>query len=235
MAVLLDLGINERKAFEYMLKQEQVDLLVEQYHQNRLEEVISSAEKLAAQNPHESILFNILGLAEEGLRQFSASISHYKTAITIRPDYSDAYYNLGNVFHEVGDLDAAIASYQRALEIDRDCDTYLNLGNALRERGDLPEAIDNYHLALQINPEYVDAYNNLGEALKEQGKYMAAIANFKQGLKLAPEHPTLNAALGLALMSLGNLEEGIRHMNIGNGVINFSLKSGITINADTSV
>ena len=218
-----------------MLKQAQVDLLVELYLEHRLEEVISSAEILAAQNPQESIIFNILGLAEEGLRQFSASISHYKTAITIRPDYSDAHYNLGNVFHEVGDLDAAIASYQRALEIDRDCDTYLNLGNALRERGDLPAAIDNYHLALQINPEYVDAYNNLGEALKEQGKYMAAIANFKHGLELAPEHSTLNAALGLALMSLGNLEEGIRHMNIGNGVINFSLNSGITINTDTSI
>ena len=235
MAVLLDLGITESEAFDYMLKQEQVDLLVEQYLQNRLEEVISSAEKLAAQNPQESILFNILGLAEEGLRQFSASISHYKTAIMITPDYSDAHYNLGNVLHEVGDLDAAIASYQRALEIDRDCDTFLNLGNAFREKGDLPSAIDNYNRALQINPEYVEAYNNLGDALKEQGKYMAAIANFKHGLKLAPEHPTLNAALGLALMSLGNLEEGIRHMNIGNGVINFSLKSGITINADTSI
>jgi len=218
-----------------MLKQAQVDLLVELYLEHRLEEVISSAEILAAQNPQESIIFNILGLAEEGLRQFSASISHYKTAITIRPDYSDAHYNLGNVFHEVGDLDAAIASYQRALEIDRDCDTYLNLGNALRERGDLSAAIDNYHLALQINPEYVDAYNNLGEALKEQGKYMAAIANFKHGLELAPEHSTLNAALGLALMSLGKLEEGIRHMNIGNGVINFSLKRGITIYSDTSI
>lgn len=216
-----------------MLKYEQVDFLVELYVQNRLDDVISNAQPLAKQNPRESILFNILGLAQEGLRHFNESISHYKTALEITPDYWEAHYNLGNVLHEVGDLDAAVASYQRSLELNRDCDTYLNLGNVFREKGDLSLAIDNYNLALQLNPQFVDGYNNLGDALIEQDKYMAAIANFRYGLELAPDHPTLNAALGLALMSLGKLEEGIKHMNIGNGVINFSLKNGVTFNRET--
>ena len=98
-------------------------------------------------------------------------------AINIQPDYTEAYYHLGNVLKELGRLDEAVASHYKAIEIKPDyAASHNNLGNALKELGRLDEAVAHYQMAIDIQPDLATANNNLGEALLTAGQH-------KEGLK----------------------------------------------------
>jgi predicted O-linked N-acetylglucosamine transferase (SPINDLY family) len=83
----------------------------------------------------------------------------------IKPDYAEAYNNLGNSLRDQGKLDEAIACYRQALLIKPDyAEAYNNLGNSLRDQGKLDEAIACYRQALSIQSDSATTattYSNL--------------------------------------------------------------------------
>ena len=67
--------------------------------------------------------------------------------------------NLGNALLEKGDLKAAIASYNTALQLKPNFpEAHWNLGNAHQEQGDLTAAISSYNAALKLRPNYPEAH-----------------------------------------------------------------------------
>ncbi len=76
------------------------------------------------------------------------------------------YNNLGLSFFRKGQLDEAVAQFQKALEINpNDAEAHINLGNALFRKGQPDEAIAQFQKALEINPSDAEAHSNLGNAL----------------------------------------------------------------------
>jgi tetratricopeptide (TPR) repeat protein len=83
-----------------------------------------------------------------------------------------------------GDLDAAIADYDRAIALNaQDMFAYNNRGNAWRDKGDLTRALADYTAALRIDPDYAAAYTNRGrvhelrrDAALARTDYTAALA-----------------------------------------------------------
>ena len=72
----------------------------------------------------------------------------------IRPDFAEACYNRGVALKELGRLDEAVASYDKAIQIRPDyADAYSNRGAALQELGRLGEAAENYRKAISIAPQ----------------------------------------------------------------------------------
>ncbi len=119
-----------------------------------------------------------------------------------------AILNLAIGHHQAGRLDAAIAGYRRALEMDPGQPGALaNLGSALCEQGRPDEAEDVLRRAVAIAPGNPEMHNNLGTALYEQGKLEAAIASFRQALALHPGHPEAQGNLGTAQFAAGRLDE----------------------------
>ena len=54
-------------------------------------------------------------------------------AISIKPDYVDAYNNMGGALKDQGKLDDAIEAYTKAISIKPDyAEAYNNMGNALQ-------------------------------------------------------------------------------------------------------
>ena len=87
----------------------------------------------------------------------------YRTTIDRNPDCWLAHNNLGLALAGRGQVDEAIAHYQKALEIKPDyAEAHNNLGIALAGRGQVDEAIAHYQKALEIKPDYAEAHNNLG-------------------------------------------------------------------------
>ena len=86
-----------------------------------------------------------------------------------------------------GQLDEAIAHYQKALKIKPDyAEAHNNLGNALAGRGQVDEAIAHYQKALELKPDYAEAHNNLGTALAGRGQIDEAIAHYQKALESSP-------------------------------------------------
>jgi len=95
----------------------------------------------------------------------------YKQAIKIKPDYANAYNNMGAALKEKGDVDAAIESYKKALKIKPDdADVYKNMGTVLKEKGDVDAAIESYKKALKIKPDHAAVKHLLASTIGETTK-----------------------------------------------------------------
>jgi len=90
------------------------------------------------------------------------AIKHYRTALKIKPDYLEAYYNLGNALARKGEAEDAIDNYHKALQLNPDFfKSYYNIARILYNQGKISEAIHNYQKALNINKETPQTLYNL--------------------------------------------------------------------------
>ena len=188
----------------------QLQPIVNLYNQGHLQQSLAEISYMLETFSKSVFLHNISGACNLGLMQYDAAIESYKQAIKIKPDYADAYNNLGVAQKNVGDLEAAINSYQHALKIKPDyAEAYYNMGNIQNEQGDPEAAIHNYQNALKIKPDYAEAYYNIGNIEKEKGDLGDAIGSFKHALKIKFEYPEAFLNMGMALQGKGDLDAAI--------------------------
>ena len=163
----------------------------------------------------------------------------YNKALSIRPNYAEAYYNLGNVLNDQGKLEEAIEAYNKALSIKSDyADAYNNMGVALKEQGKPDEAVAAYNKALAIKPNYAEAHNNMGNTLKDQRKLNEARCSYTRALTIKPDYAEAYFNMGNTLTSQGKFDEAIEayisaisikpdyavaHNNMGNALHNLGL------------
>jgi len=153
---------------------------------------------------------NIQGAFLKGLRQLNQSIAAYNKALTIKPDFAEAYYNMSLTLEDQGKLEEAIEAYKKAIAIKSDyADAYFNMANALREQGKLEESIVAYNRALAIKPDNVAAQTNLGVAFKEQGMLEEALEAYKKALAIKPDYSDTYNNMGNALKEQGKLDEAM--------------------------
>ena len=188
----------------------QLQPIVNLYTQGQLQQTLSKVSEMLERFPNSVVLYNIAGASNAGLMQFDTAIDNYKQALSIKPDYAEAYYNMGNALNGKGEPKAAIVSYKKALSIKPDyAEAHYNLGVALYGEGDLETAIDNYNIAVLIKPDYAEAYNNMGAAQKDKGDLEAALGSYKQALLIKPDYFEAYNNMGVALREKGDSEAAI--------------------------
>jgi tetratricopeptide (TPR) repeat protein len=102
-------------------------------------------------------------------KKFDEAMARYTDAQASKPDAPELHYNIGNVLLRKGDVEKAIAEYQRAQAGGSPAVSeaaHFNRGNALLQKGDLQPAIDAYVQALRLDPKDPDAKRNLELALR---------------------------------------------------------------------
>jgi tetratricopeptide (TPR) repeat protein len=155
-----------------------------------------------------------MGISLQDKGEPNAAIDSYKLAIKIKPDYAQAYINLGSALKAKGELDDAIDSYKLAIKIKPDyAEAYNNMGNALKEQGRLDEAIEAYMKALAIKPDYAEAYSNMGVILADQSKPEEAIEAYTKALAIKPDYAEAYNNMGNALKDHGKLDAAIEAFN----------------------
>jgi tetratricopeptide (TPR) repeat protein len=123
------------------------------------------------------------GLAFARAKNYEAAIQSYGRAIRRRPNYADAYNNLGNMLREVGKNLQAVRNYEKALEYEPGhYFANLNLAQIHYTLNRLDKASDYYAKALAIRPtEYI--YNILSNTYFKNDKVDKAIAVLKDAMK----------------------------------------------------
>ena len=134
----------------------------------------------------------------------------YRTTIAENPACWMAYNNLGNLLHDRGQTDDAIAMLRKAIEIKPDyADACNNLGRALASRGQIDEAIAECRKALKIKPDFASAHNNLGNALAGCGRIDDAIAQYETAIRIDPNDAQPRYNMAIALAGRGQVDEAI--------------------------
>ena len=95
------------------------------------------------------------------------AIEAYNKAIAIKPDFAEAYNNMGAALKAQGNLEEAIEACNKAIAIKPDfAEAYYNMGISFKEQGKLEEAIEAYTKAIVIKPDFARAYSNISISLK---------------------------------------------------------------------
>ena len=157
----------------------------------------------------------------------------------MKPDYVEAYYNLGITLQELDRLDEAGASYRQAISLKPDyAEAHTNLGNTLKELRRLEEAVASYKQAMAQRPDYPDAHSNLGITLKELGRLDEAEASYRQALSLdercsEEQHCDISFALAKACEDLGDFQQSFKYYSKGNALhkkfLNYDISQDIEL------
>lgn len=127
------------------------------------------------------------------------------------PDNAAAWSNRGNVRVRQNQLAAAIADYDKAIELAPQVpDPYLNRGAAREGLGEWDAAIADYDRVLAVDPNDAAAYNNRGNAKAGLGQWDAAIADYHRATELAPNYPLAFTNYAIALYQVGQTTESTR-------------------------
>ncbi|MGI8821285.1 MAG: tetratricopeptide repeat protein [Chthoniobacterales bacterium] len=125
-----------------------------------------------------------------------------------------AAFNRGKAKAEKGDLDGAIADYDRAIQLNpKDAAIYNNRGLAKQEKGDLDAAIVDFNRALQLNPKDAVACSNRGNAKRDKGDLDGAILDYNRAIGFDPKYAYSYYDRGLAKKQKSDLDGAIADYN----------------------
>ena len=135
---------------------------------------------------------------------------HYKRALEIRPTFSEAKVNLGNLYLDEGRLDEAIALYQQALNDMLYATPYIaeaNLGWAYFKKGNTPQAIEHLRAAVTTNPQFCLGYKDLGLVQDARGDLSSACTEFGRFVDACPKEPEAYQLRGSCQIRQGRAAE----------------------------
>ncbi|PSB41643.1 prenyltransferase [Cyanosarcina cf. burmensis CCALA 770] len=125
-------------------------------------------------------------------------------------DEAEAWFNQGVRQALAGDFEEAIATYDKALNINPNNDlAWFGRGVALEKLGQYEEALATYDKALNINPNNNLAWFGRGVALVNLGRVEEAIATYDKALDINPNNDLAWYNRGVALGKLGRIEEAL--------------------------
>src|SRR5207247_5924732 len=95
----------------------------------------------------------------------------YNNALDLRPFYADPHVGLGDARAAKGEIDPAIAAYQKALVFNPvNPNVYLSHGKIYyAEKGLYYESVNAYKKAIELDPQLVEARMGLGEVYEAKG------------------------------------------------------------------
>ncbi|KAK5710313.1 hypothetical protein LTR17_018962 [Elasticomyces elasticus] len=94
------------------------------------------------------------------------ALQYYNYGLQLDQHHAHLYTNLGSLLKDIGQLDAAINMYERAVRCDGKFDIALaNLANAVKDKGRVSDAIIYYKRAVDVSPDFAEAVCGLANAL----------------------------------------------------------------------
>jgi len=140
-------------------------------------------------------------LAKAG--RYSEAEVYYRQAISLRPGYASAHWNLANVLIDQGRKKEGVAEMREAMRLDPRNKKYK------KQLGEWEEYLQKIQERSRQNAS-IDAFNvatNRGIDLFGKGDYQGAEASFRESLQYFPEDVIGNFNLGVSLYKQGQLVE----------------------------
>jgi len=177
----------------------------------RSEDAVAMYERAVALSPlPDADIYNNYGVALSDAKRREESMAAHRRAIELRPEFDDAYFNLGRELTTTGDNDGGITMLRRAIELNPEhASAYVQLGVALYTKGFLHEAVAANRKALSFNDACPIVRRNLGMALAHTGD-VVGLEMLEETVREVPNSPDLHWNLAEHMLLHGRYEEGWR-------------------------
>jgi tetratricopeptide (TPR) repeat protein/tRNA A-37 threonylcarbamoyl transferase component Bud32 len=147
------LAVESRKRILSQLKR--VDQL---YHLQHYEEAVASCDRAILDQPNDSLVWLMRGMALENLHRYEEAIMSYDRVVQIQPDDHVAWFKRGMVLERLKQLQQAVISFDRVVQLQPDNYwAWHERGKVLETMRCYEEAIASYDKALQIKPDLQSA------------------------------------------------------------------------------
>jgi Tfp pilus assembly protein PilF len=129
------------------------------YKAGQLVEAEQLCQQIVAARQDVFDALHLLALVQTLLGKKEAAIASFDRALKVRPDYAEAFCNLGVTLHEMNLFELALASHDRALKLRPDyAEALTNRGITLLELKHFKEALASFDHALKARSDFAEAH-----------------------------------------------------------------------------
>ncbi|XP_078534991.1 protein O-mannosyl-transferase TMTC3 isoform X2 [Lissotriton helveticus] len=153
---------------------------------------------------HLNVYINLANLIRANESRLEEADQLYRQAISMRPDFKQAYISRGELLLKMNKPLKAKEAYLRALELDRlNADLWYNLAIVYIELKDPAEALKNFNHALELNPKHKLALFNSALLMQESGDAKLRPEAKKRLLSYVEEEPLdANGYFNLGMLAM---------------------------------
>lgn len=131
------------------------------------------------------------------------------------PSSPNTHNNLGDVYGRLGNKQAALREFQKAIELKPNYgDAYHNLGNTHRELGQVDKALENYQKALEFNPNLWQSYQNIAAIYFQAKQFDKALESIQKAVLINPKNINLRVNLGIVYLAMGDKQKAKEVFNL---------------------
>jgi tetratricopeptide (TPR) repeat protein len=136
------------------------------------------------------------------------AIWSYQDLVEAEPENFEAWNNLGNVRHDAGDLEGALAALKEAARLQpRSARVHLNLAQVLMTSGRHDDALGLFAEAVRLEPGDATAAIEMGKALQRMGRSKEALVPLADAARIRRTDPDIFVEIGRVFFSLNNLKQ----------------------------
>ena len=151
-------------------------------------------------------------LKDQGKQE--AAFESYKKAISLKPNFAEAFNNMGVSLQNLAKFTEAIEAFKKALSIKFDyAEAFNNMGVSFQNLDKFTEAIEAYQKAISLRPNFAEAYYNMGVAFQNLDKLEKAQDAFNKVISIKPHFAEAYYNIGNVLKDQGKLDEAIKIYN----------------------
>lgn len=162
--------------------------------------------------PNDPVIHYDLGLAYSSRGLPAEAALHFEKAISLKPNYSEAYNAMGALCAERGQADKAEQYFQKALAnpiYDTPHFVMFNLGRLYEKKGEYDLALRQYQEAVRLQPNYGLAYYRMGQVLESMRRADEAREAYGKAIQYYPDLAEAHFRYGVMSYTSGELEHAL--------------------------
>ena len=140
------------------------------------------------------------------------------------------YLEKGDECHREGDIEGAIANYEKSLELYPTADAHTYLGWMFSFQGRIGEAIEQCKIAIRLDSDFGNPYNDIGVYLMQRGRFDEAEPWLRRAMKAARYEPRHFPQLNMGRVHLARKEYG-RALGEFHRAVEFAPKDQVALAA----
>ena len=163
---------------------------------------LSSLERAARLNPHDSALETRLAHAAQAAGNNDAALAAFERAAQVSPGNIALQENYARALITAGRNEDAFALYQKVLErAPQNANALVNFGVLADRLGHRDEAIGSWQRAVAADPTQTNAQLYLAQAMEQRGQLQLASGHYRAYLETVSRHPADHSGEGPTVIS----------------------------------
>lgn len=154
-------------------------------------------------------LLQAVGKYKQG--KFQDAIQDFDQAITLNPQFAEAYNGRGFMYHWLQQPSKALQDYNRAIALNPQlAEAYNGRGFTYHWLKQYPKALQDYNQSIALNPKFVEAYINRGRTYLHLRQYPQTLQDYDQAIALNPKLPGTYTARGFVYHRLKQYPQALQ-------------------------